>query len=305
MPYEETRVIWFNSRFCSCAGNRRIVAYLAVNPIFEKELRLIKNARARLRTGSYIFINRKENVQMIKTHDDVCCYLMDKGFHVESEYFMAPISKWKYTLSKDGITRFYWHKRGFRPTESWADSIIADFNSYVEIAKIQASSTALRGDMIHGYSYLDTNEIDYMKNDMEAIMNYCTNKTTPIATNTMSFINTCGIYMNIKNGRTLPEIDRVIFNDPATIVIWKDGTKTVVKASNEYFDPEKGLAMAIAKKAMGNTGKYFNEIKKWTEPYEAEQAWEGEFNVDIVVTEAFKTFVCSALGLDKDTKSEE
>lgn len=66
-----------------------------------------------------------------------------------------------------------------------------------------------------------------------------------------------------------PEPENVIFNDPATIVFWKDGTKTVVKATNEDFDPEKGLAMAIAKKALGNKGNYFNTIKKWTERYEA------------------------------------
>lgn len=59
------------------------------------------------------------------------------------------------------------------------------------------------------------------------------------------------------------KIEKVIFNDPATIVLWKDGTKTVVKVSNEKFDPEKGIAMAIAKKALGNEGNYFNEIKKW------------------------------------------
>lgn len=64
----------------------------------------------------------------------------------------------------------------------------------------------------------------------------------------------------------LPPICRVIFNDPATIVFWADGTKTVVKAYNEVFDPEKGLTMAIAKKAMGN-GCYYPEIKKWTKKY--------------------------------------
>lgn len=63
----------------------------------------------------------------------------------------------------------------------------------------------------------------------------------------------------------IPQIVKVIFNEPATIVFWNDGTKTVVKARNEEFDVEKGLAMAIAKKAMGNRGNYFNEIKKWTE----------------------------------------
>lgn len=59
------------------------------------------------------------------------------------------------------------------------------------------------------------------------------------------------------------EIEKVIFNDPATIVLWKDGTKTVVKAENEKFDPEKGLAMAISRKALGNKGNYFETFKKW------------------------------------------
>lgn len=65
-------------------------------------------------------------------------------------------------------------------------------------------------------------------------------------------------------------IEKVIFNDPATIVIWKDGTKTVVKATNEVFDPEKGLAMAISKKALGNKGNYFNHISKWVDEYRKE-----------------------------------
>ena len=54
----------------------------------------------------------------------------------------------------------------------------------------------------------------------------------------------------------LPAIQKVIFNDPATIVIWADGTKTVVKCDCELYDPEKGLAMAISKKALGNNGNY-------------------------------------------------
>lgn len=58
-------------------------------------------------------------------------------------------------------------------------------------------------------------------------------------------------------------IKNVIFNDPATIVFWNDGTKTVVKAENEEFDPEKGLAMAIAKKVLGNKGNYYETFKKW------------------------------------------
>lgn len=62
---------------------------------------------------------------------------------------------------------------------------------------------------------------------------------------------------------TLPEIKKVVFNNPATIILWDDGTKTVVKAHNEEYDPEKGLAIAIAKKALGNKGNYYETIKKW------------------------------------------
>lgn len=58
-------------------------------------------------------------------------------------------------------------------------------------------------------------------------------------------------------------IIHVIFNNPATIVFWMDGTKTVVKAENEDYDPEKGLAMAIAKRALGNEGNYYNVFRKW------------------------------------------
>lgn len=65
------------------------------------------------------------------------------------------------------------------------------------------------------------------------------------------------------NETYLPSIKKVIFNDPATIVIWDDGTKTVVKCDCELYDPEKGLAMAIAKKALGNKGNYYETFKKW------------------------------------------
>lgn len=58
-------------------------------------------------------------------------------------------------------------------------------------------------------------------------------------------------------------IKKVIFSNPATIVFWSDGSKTVVKSHLDDYDPEKGLAMAIAKKALGNEGNYYNVFKKW------------------------------------------
>lgn len=59
-------------------------------------------------------------------------------------------------------------------------------------------------------------------------------------------------------------IKRVIFNNPATIVIWKDGSKTVVKCQDgDTFDPEKGLAMAISRKFLGDTYDYYDVFEKW------------------------------------------
>ena len=47
------------------------------------------------------------------------------------------------------------------------------------------------------------------------------------------------------------------------LYLWKDGSKTVVKAEGEKFDPEKGLAMAISKRVMGDKGNYYDTFKKW------------------------------------------
>lgn len=66
----------------------------------------------------------------------------------------------------------------------------------------------------------------------------------------------CGIPKTLLFDEYLPrefKPTKVIWNDPATIVYWSDGDKTVVKVDNwDYpFDEEKGLAMAIVKKMFG------------------------------------------------------
>ena len=66
-----------------------------------------------------------------------------------------------------------------------------------------------------------------------------------------------------KNPEYQFKIKRVLFNNPATIVFWADGDKTIVKCQNgEPYDPEKGLAMAISKKALGNDRAYYEEFQK-------------------------------------------
>ena len=59
-------------------------------------------------------------------------------------------------------------------------------------------------------------------------------------------------------------IQEVIFNKPATIVKWDDGTKTVVKCGkHDKYDREKGLAMCIIKKLFGNGGNFNNLFKHY------------------------------------------
>lgn len=71
-----------------------------------------------------------------------------------------------------------------------------------------------------------------------------------------------------------PEISKVIFNPPATIIIWDDDTKTVVKCGeNDIYDPEKGMAMAICKKAFGNKGNYCNIFKQWLPKEEVQDCY--------------------------------
>ena len=91
----------------------------------------------------------------------------------------------------------------------------------------------------------------------------------PMPTNTpndfiFKLINNGGLVTLTRRQINMQRIKKVIFNDPATIVCWSDGTKTVVKCGdNDAFDPEKGLAMAISKKFFDNMGYYYDVFKKW------------------------------------------
>ena len=91
----------------------------------------------------------------------------------------------------------------------------------------------------------------------------------PMPTNTpndfiFKLINNGGLIIHTRRQINMQRIKKVIFNDPATIVFWSDGTKTVVKCGdNDAFDPEKGLAMAISKKFFDNMGYYYDVFKKW------------------------------------------
>ena len=68
------------------------------------------------------------------------------------------------------------------------------------------------------------------------------------------------------NGLSKSDIKQVIYNDPATIVYFKDGSKVVVKTMDgDEFNEEVGLAMAIMKKMFGSSTAFKKFVKKWKE----------------------------------------
>lgn len=81
----------------------------------------------------------------------------------------------------------------------------------------------------------------------------------------------------VHGGFTLPRngeftIDRVYFNDPVTVVLWKDGTKTIVRCQEgDTYSAETGLALCFAKKALGNKGNFNDVFKKHVPEEKAEE----------------------------------
>lgn len=66
--------------------------------------------------------------------------------------------------------------------------------------------------------------------------------------------------MFVLNPHVRPE--KVIYNKPATIVFWNDGTKTVVRChEGDVYDEREGFLLCCAKKLMGNSGAYNDAMK--------------------------------------------
>ena len=91
--------------------------------------------------------------------------------------------------------------------------------------------------------------------------NNSTNVWRDIASNT-----TTRLY--VVNALKCEDIGKVIFNDPATIMLMKNGTKVVVKKkADEEWNPVIGLTMCMAKYACGNDESFHKIIKKWLPEY--------------------------------------
>lgn len=86
----------------------------------------------------------------------------------------------------------------------------------------------------------------------------------------------------------LPEITHVYFNDPVTVVMWADGTKTIVRCQDgDVYSKETGLALCVTKKAFGNEPNFNNLFRKWM-PMEKEKI-ETPVNIKKAIEE-IRTF---------------
>lgn len=93
--------------------------------------------------------------------------------------------------------------------------------------------------------------------------------------------------------------ERVIYNDPATIVFWKDGTKTVVKCmEGDTYDPEVGLAMCVCKKLYGSKYHKFFRYYAPKKPEVKENKKQKSASLDDAY-DKFSEMVKEALEKDK------
>ena len=127
-------------------------------------------------------------------------------------------------------------------------SIIFDIDSIIEEAK----KSSLKSQKHYKPKEKRFSKLDFTVSNSE------------IKRGTIGGTNQNAQYLTTPKRKIENEIERVVYNDPATIVFWKNGKKTVVKCQNgEKFDKEKGLAMAIVKYMCGNTATYYEVFKEY------------------------------------------
>lgn len=71
------------------------------------------------------------------------------------------------------------------------------------------------------------------------------------------------IMPSIPGCRSIPEIKRVIFSGPVTIILWNDDTKTIVRrSSDDPNDHYAAFTAAVCKKLFGNSSAIRKIVKK-------------------------------------------
>ena len=128
------------------------------------------------------------------------------------------------------------------------------------------------------------------------IANYCVNDVlmTMKATETKNFYSL--------------NVSKIIFNPPATIVFWEDGTKTVVKcAAEDEFNEYYGLLAALGKKVYESNSQIKKLIDKKAEWHENKKGEKDIPGVSMDSLTGVLEYLCKGTfdGYDEDNEKED
>ena len=152
-----------------------------------------------------------------------------------------------YTIKEEPITRYM----------SPIISVTIDMTYYDSLYKLlyEYIDSELKGIILHDFDIYIIGLRARVVN-LEVCYNNCNNPVS--VANIDKNILICADENASKN------IVKVLFNDPYTIIFWEDKTKTIVKCQEgDTYDKEKGLAMCIVKKLLGNKYEYYDIFNKW------------------------------------------
>lgn len=182
------------------------------------------------------FVFGKEDIAQFVKECDQLIYSIKKGEEIMKKDYRDVIRVWN-----DGTSIPYdYYSAGL----AQIDYRINGYKVWIDTGRWDGNVNGIMRAIYNSCGYMENHLYHKVKANIEIIKRRYLHKveSTPLVPNV------------IKN---------VIFDEPATIVYWVDGSKTVVICQEgDIYDEEKGLAMAIAKKALGNNYAAGGRFKK-------------------------------------------
>lgn len=184
---------------------------------------------------SEVFVFNDEDIAQFAKDCDQLIYSIKKGEEIMNKDYRDVIRVWE-----GSSVPYDYFGSGLAPI----DYKINGYKIWIDTTKWDGNVSGIMRAIYNCCGYMENHLYHNVKAKVEMIKRERLHKveSTPLVS--------CGI----KN---------VIFHEPATIVYWEDGTKTVVICQEgDIYDEEKGLAMAISKKALGNNHAAGGRFKK-------------------------------------------
>ena len=213
---------------------------------------------------SYIMKNHKTNITSYR-----CCSTNSQGdnhiqHYKDDEYLIEKLEPINAVLNNHGVKIETWFIRFDIECSKIVCSTVGEYSGYLTEYTPNRKSLHARAKNIINSIYGIPNGSSKCWDELKT--NYALTDSEPISKKTSKEAYNKCIFSEIKD---------IIINDPATIILWKDGTKTIVKCQPvDTCDPEKGIAMAILKKLYGNSGFYKDIFEPAIEKYELKKSLE-------------------------------